>query len=69
MAPHQLRAAARRLASGFRSPCATAADISPMDASFSACTSCARDWRSCPVIRASARASSPISSREVAWIG
>ena len=43
-------AAARRLASGFRSPCATAADISPIEASFSACTSCARDSRSCPVI-------------------
>src|SRR3989475_3573863 len=44
-------AAARRLASGLRSPWATAAAICPIDASFSDCTSCARDWRSCSVIR------------------
>ena len=64
-------AAARRLASGFRSPCATAADISPMEASFSACTSCARvrQLELLRVMRRRRAARSPISSRDVAWIG
>src|SRR5207253_858841 len=48
-------AAAGRLASGFRSPWATAAAICPIEASFSDCTSCARDWRDSSAIRAVAR--------------
>ena len=60
-------AAARRLASGFRSPCATAADISPIDAELLGLHQLrSRDSRA--AARSSARARgprSPISSREV----
>ena len=66
-------AAARRLASGFRRPWATAAAISPIDASFSDCTSCAwvrsswatfcRRFRSSGRTRGPARRSRPGKSR------